>query len=262
MPKKTSSIWNSKLQVVHRRTSIKIAYAAHERDQRNRRTNPITKIARLRLAELERLFSHRYGRTLPDDDSGRDDLLLAVHHIVGAGIDVARRVRYWARLWAPWCSPDDATALAEQAIACPLRFKAATLGRHLRLTEVERIMLKIKTIRAIDATENAVARKRRLDRERGKRKRAEARAEREAQPRQPKPWQAAGISRATWYRRVRQKPAANISLSNIRDANLSHDSRPHCEEARQGKVPAEFSRFSNPDHHSRTGSSSFAGRAL
>src|SRR5262249_23017691 len=39
------------------------------------------RVSLVRLRELERLYEYRWGRHLPDDDSGRDDLVLAAHHI-------------------------------------------------------------------------------------------------------------------------------------------------------------------------------------
>jgi hypothetical protein len=51
----------------------------------------------VRLRELERIFSSRYGATHPDDDAGRDDLFLAAHHIREVGGDFVK----WAPLWAP-----------------------------------------------------------------------------------------------------------------------------------------------------------------
>ncbi len=194
----------ARLQAIKRRT-IRARYRAAARDQR--RTNPATRMAWLRLAEMERLFAHRYGCTLPDDDAGRDDLELALHHIAGAGIDVAHRCVSWARLWAPWMSKDAAKALAEQVIASLLHFRAAPLGRRLRLTKAERAVLKIRTIRAIDATEAPAQRKRRLDRDRKAKQRAEARAARPEPISRTKPWEAEGISRRTWYRRKRHPPS-------------------------------------------------------
>jgi hypothetical protein len=38
----------------------------------------------LRLADLRRVYAARYGRTLPDDDAGRDDVLILAHHLYWA----------------------------------------------------------------------------------------------------------------------------------------------------------------------------------
>lgn len=124
------------------RRTIAMSYDAHRRDQRQRRTNPTTKMARLRRTELERLYGHRYGRTLPDDDSGRDDLALALHHVAGAAIDVDHRCRQWGKSWAPWMSANEITALIERVAANPIRYKAATLGRRLRCSVTVRAVLR------------------------------------------------------------------------------------------------------------------------
>lgn len=43
----------------------------------NGRARPV---AAMTLSGLQRLFRHRYGVTLPDDDAGRDDLRLALRY--------------------------------------------------------------------------------------------------------------------------------------------------------------------------------------
>jgi len=60
-------------QAQHTDIAHQYAWQAEQRRKRDQR-RPITAI---RLRELERLFRHRYGMTLPDDDAGRDDLTVA-----------------------------------------------------------------------------------------------------------------------------------------------------------------------------------------
>jgi hypothetical protein len=167
-------------------------------------------MAAFRLAELRRLFLHRYGRTLPDDDAGREDLWMAVNHIALGGVDVFNRCQRFVGEWAPWLPGDEAKKMVEKIIAKPYRFRAGTLCQRLRLTEAERILLKIKTIRAIDATESPAQRKTRKQRER----RADARAKRPPPLTASKPWEAEGICRRTWERRRVAKPDANISSAD------------------------------------------------
>ena len=58
-------------------------------------------IDRKRLRDLDRLFHHRYrGLTLPDDDSGRDDLAIALDHLV-LRPDAALILERWVRSRAP-----------------------------------------------------------------------------------------------------------------------------------------------------------------
>ena len=42
-------------------------------------------IARLILCELELIYSHRWGEHLPDDDAGRDDLIVAGVYVIPNG---------------------------------------------------------------------------------------------------------------------------------------------------------------------------------
>ena len=146
--------------VAIRRRFVAAKYKAHARDMRRHRPRP--PLAALRLSELERLYTARWGRQLPDDDAGRDDLLLAFNHI--SGIDSCIE---WAMAWAPWLSRDDATALAEQITAAPQWLKARPMGERLGLTDYERTALKIRTIRPIDVTDACLAeRRKQKDRDR------------------------------------------------------------------------------------------------
>jgi hypothetical protein len=179
--------------------NIEIAYAAHRRDQRaNKR--PFN-VGLKRISELEGLFACQYGRTLPDDDAGRDDLLLLLHHIAVSRIDVEHRSRRAIKHWATWMSNDEADVMIAKVAACPLRFRAETLGRRIGLTEAVRAARKIKTIWAVDAGETPKERRKRQDRERKARKRVENRAAKPEPASRAKPWEAEGISRRTWYRR-------------------------------------------------------------
>lgn len=93
----------------------------------------------------------------------------------------------------------------------PFRLNAALAGHMLRLTREERTSLEITTMEAKDETAEArkarkAAEKRERDRERIRAKRR-AKAAREGRiiggptMEDRKPWIAAGVSRATWYRR-------------------------------------------------------------
>jgi hypothetical protein len=146
------------------------------------------------------LYRLRYGRHLPDDDAGRDDLELAFNQIARTDACIE-----WAAKWAPWMASDEAAALAEQIAMDPQWLKARPLGERLGLTDSERTRLDIRTIRPIDLTDEAfVGRNRQKERERKAWERQRARAAKSAPASQTKPWEAEGINRATWYRH-RQK---------------------------------------------------------
>lgn len=185
-------------------------------------------VALLRLCELERLWSVRYGGELPNDDGGQDDLWIAAQLIRRRRGDVAAKIVQWARVWAPWCGPQEAAALAAHVIAHPFEFSADTLAEKVGLAYAERLALGITTIGAIDAdlaerTRRRRARARAKEREQRRASGVQVRAEYEAQSiSRTKPWEALGISRRTWYRqqereRLRAEFAADMAAERVRD---------------------------------------------
>lgn len=131
-------------------------------------------ITLIRLRELERLFRHRYGRFLPDDDAGMDDLLIVAHHIAFLRGEIVAHIVAWSRAWAPWLPPHDAERLAHRVCAGPRKWSADALAWLLRLSMAERTALKIKTIGAFDvskADREAIQKERKRDRERARRAR-------------------------------------------------------------------------------------------
>ena len=168
-------------------------------------------IVTFRMAELFRVFNHRYGAApLPDDDAGRDDLKL-MFQVLSTTSSPGYRMFDVAGTWAPWFPPDELAALVADVVSHPRRFKADTIAARLGITAETRALLELRTIGAIDkpATERAAERReqQRLSKERKRRAAgvtsiAEARALRVKQ----EPWKTAKISRSTWYRR-RQRAA-------------------------------------------------------
>src|SRR5262245_5302642 len=70
-------------------------------------------ISNKRLRDLGRFFHHRYGQLLlPDDDSGRADLAVALDHIVRRP-DAALVLRKWARSWAPWITDTELETMCD-----------------------------------------------------------------------------------------------------------------------------------------------------
>jgi hypothetical protein len=51
-------------------------------------------IRRLRYGALIRLFRHRWGHVLPDDDAGRDDLWLLVTNVSLAAAEPEKKMRH------------------------------------------------------------------------------------------------------------------------------------------------------------------------
>jgi hypothetical protein len=199
-----------------RRRFIAAKYKADERDKRS--PKPSYSLSKGRVGELERLYEARYGHHLPDDDAGRDDLVLIFNHI--ANVDACIR---WAAKWAPWMPSHIATTLGEQVTSAPLWLKAGALGERVRLTDAERTRLKIKTIRPIEAmTDEALAKlRKRKDRERKALERQIKRATKPVPASQTKPWESEGIDRATWYRRRRAKSSRKRATKSVRNNTVS-----------------------------------------
>jgi hypothetical protein len=160
----------------------------------------------LRISDFSTLFRSRYGIVLPDDDSGRDDIRLAVDHLASLP-HPARAITMWLETWAPWMTLAEHRQVIADGIANQRNWKADALAWRLRLTYQERSMLGITTIGAIDMSK-AQREKRRKHKDRA-RKAAKRRAAgavprdryERASVEQSKPWVVAGISRRTWYRR-------------------------------------------------------------
>ncbi|MEX2167422.1 MAG: hypothetical protein WD852_10465 [Methyloceanibacter sp.] len=190
-----------------RRRVRKREWRWHAKQQRESQPRSrFSRIANFRIPEIERLFEQRYrGPVLPDDDAGRDDLILMLHHLAHTRGDVLAKMLAWTRAHAPWLP--DATKLAKAIAArCELP-TARQLGRRLRLSDAERTALKITTIRPFDVSAaELVARRLRQKIERRRQRRRKqgvrSRAEYEANSlSRLKPWEAEGISRRTWERR-------------------------------------------------------------
>jgi hypothetical protein len=84
---------------------------------------------------------------LPEDDAGRDDLLVLINYVVqvNRGDPIGAAVRE-TRAWSPWLDSTEAKRLAEEALQRPIKFKADTLARRLGVTQELRILLGFKTI--------------------------------------------------------------------------------------------------------------------
>lgn len=181
----------------------------YKRRKRNRERPPLVG---LRVRDLNRLLTARYGEQLPDDDAGRDDVAIVAHHLAQyADGHPGKRITSWVKLRAPWMTVAELDALILECLTRPKRWRADKLAWRLRLTAADRAILRITTIGAIDA--NAAQRKARR-RERDRKRRAAERKAAGAIPRAQyerqsitatAPWKMLGISRATWYRQPRRE---------------------------------------------------------
>jgi hypothetical protein len=227
--------------------------ASPNRRKPNRRPSP--QVIRARRAEVAR----RYRRHRPEPDKGkimagrrRNEIEGLIHYRHGRLPDTDDRdtyLRFWA--WHNLRSPrqeielawmcarlgadvpaDEITAIVRYVQCRDLRkFSAKTLGKHLRLLDIERALLGITTIEAIDITP---AERRRIRREQKRMRERQRRRAKGAKPRRVyeensltsmKPWKAEGISRATYYRRRERtrKPA----VRQVRGQHLSNGMSGH-----------------------------------
>ncbi|MEE1611129.1 hypothetical protein [Microvirga sp. CF3016] len=168
-------------------------------------------ISTLRLASIRKLLEDRRGAgfagaTLVAEEErcfrgALPSILELKGRAIGPGLALS-----WAELWTPALLADCAATwveeLAAQHLARPRHLKADALGRLLELSDEERTRLRIRTIGAIDNSKRKRAAERKAkDREYQKRKRLENGATpRDRSLSASKPWEAAGVSRATWYR--------------------------------------------------------------
>lgn len=178
------------------------------RYRRRPKAQPRT-LASIRVNELTRLFRARHGYQLPDTPLGRDHAGIMCQHLAEASADPLKRINDWLGLWCPWMTIGEAKVIREQCILQPRRWKAKTLGFRLRLVDVDRATLGIRTIAAVDLTPAMQLERRKLKAKlRAKRSRLRrrklTRVQYLIQAKRPKPWVDLGISRATWYR-VRQR---------------------------------------------------------
>jgi hypothetical protein len=191
-----------------------------------------------RIGDLKRLFRHRYGLTLPNDDAGRIDLFCLAYHLVKVVSDPKRALSTWAEVSAPWATAMDLAAAVERAERFvdlenredgAVGWSDADLGIRLGLTYGERSAAGLTTIAPCDLgeaefLEKQRANKRALDALRKKkRRRAAGVLSREDYLKTTliakAPWKDEGISRGTWYRRQKAATRNVVPLDWARRAS-------------------------------------------
>jgi hypothetical protein len=166
----------------------------------------------VRMREIERFLHFKYPYALPDDDAGIDDLLVAAYHIAKIAERPYEAVQSWARLWAPWCSPEAVTAIVDRVFDEPMVWTADKLAWRLGLTDAVRTRLKIRTIGAIDfgAAERAKRAKAKDRQRKATERRTKGATPRKKTDAHTKPWELLKMSRATWYRKGRPTPPSRL----------------------------------------------------
>jgi hypothetical protein len=193
--------------VAARKREIADRYASAKRKKLGALT-----MAAIRASEMTRLYKKRYpSGQLPDDEDGEELARLMLQHLNRLR-DAPRRMSRWLDRWMTGLDLASHERMISDALTVQLRYRADKLAWKLKVTVAERQALNLRTIGAIDQTREQRARlvqerKRERDRARRRVKGAKPRMQYEqAAISRAKPWEANGISRATWYRRkaVRQ----------------------------------------------------------
>lgn len=154
-------------------------------------------MAAIRLSQLTRWMHDVYGAGVELEPCDHSVMIVRIfaHHLASLP-DAGRRISSWIDRYAPWIEDTrDREYLIGEATSKPLKWSADRLAWKLRITEGTRARLNLTTIGAIDCTkEQREARRRHAKADRERRRR-------DAKPPIGKPWIAANVSRATWYRR-------------------------------------------------------------
>lgn len=176
-------------------------------------------LATIRCNELDRYFDDRYGPILPDDDAGREDAILMLHHIAfRQGVDRQLEMNQWLDRRAPAIVGEERKAIIARVFRKPILFKPDTLAAKLGLRYARRQRLKIRTIGATDVTAEE---RKEIRTEKARSRKAAARRAAGCMTREEYEkgslnkialWTALGVSRATFYRR--QKRAKKSSRTH------------------------------------------------
>ena len=188
--------------------------------------------ARRRRRDIEQILRHRGADVL--DLEGLLDVAQATRCILAQEPgrrhavtfdDVRQRLALWCEVNAPTFGPDHIASVAGTAMRRPFMAKADDVAERFGLTYAERTAWGITTIGAIDADKRERARLGKMrKRESDRRHKAALRRAQGALPRaeylagslsREEPWLKAGVSRATWYRRLGAAAETSPSPPNI-----------------------------------------------
>jgi hypothetical protein len=185
----------------------------------------------LRMREIESLIRHRHGRCVPDpEDTDDRDTCLAYVRAAALALTGQDMVA-WCRLWTPWVREADLLPILKDTATRRRMMRADGAAGLLNVTMAERTALGFKTIGACDMTKAdrkklTKAKKRERDRNRQDAiRRAAGCEDRKSQRARTlaslKPWEAEGISRATWFRRQRETPTSRVDIYTKGDERVS-----------------------------------------
>jgi hypothetical protein len=222
--------------------------------------NPET-LRRLKFGDLKRLLQRRYkGRCFPEgDDAALDDLeLLLILVSLGRqskSQSISDKMLFEVEEVAPWLAKEDADAMIDHIMRMPVAERrrlttAEAIGKRVNLRYEEREAFGFWSIAPADISPTALA-----DRRKAKNRARSMRARRKAgaisrkqylskSKSQSEPWKAAGMAKATWYRRglhLRETSPYATSL-NKASTDLSHLPCPTLARSARERVPDDGAR--------------------
>ena len=170
-------------------------------------------------------------------NSGWGDLWLLVSNVSLALNEPQKKMRHVIELWAPWMPADTREHYVRHVWGLDRYQRAQTgeeIGKLLGLTNAERQGLKLWRFMPIDATREEIEAQRKARRRENRRAKMRAK---NVRPREvylaelksrPKPWEAEGISRRTYYRRVAQASVPTIVSKVEQDSFKEEEVRQAC----------------------------------
>lgn len=204
--------------------------------KRARRSDWQHSIELQRLREIEKVIKSRHGAHVPDP-AGTDDLETCTAYVRAAAMTPSGQdLRSWCKRWAPWIDPVTVQVIIDGASWRRKMIGADAVAKLLFVSLEERNALGLKTIGAFDVPKEqrqklAMETKRERDKNRQAQKRkAEGRKDRAsyeaASISAAKPWEAEGVSRRTWYRRLGTSPSRVVDKT-IGDTPVPAASQAH-----------------------------------
>ena len=180
----------------------------------------------LRCGDLRKLYRHRWGALLPDDDLGRADLF-EILCVTSLALKAPKeKMACTIETLAPWLSQSEANDMIDHIQSIPIFERTRTarhLGDNMRLLNAERELLHLWRMLPIDMTDEQLAEQRKAkSRKRREKKRRQANVRTRAEylaelANRPKPWEAEGISQRQWQRRCR---GVRTNMSRGSDATI------------------------------------------
>lgn len=163
----------------------------------------------------------RYGERLPDTPDARRLVTIIAQHMARIpAANTFQTIPAWLALYAPFYTKPETIELLDLIENSPTKWRAKELGFALKLKAADRHRLRITTIAPCDASPQELAQQ---SKERAKLAKRIARRLKGIKPREqyieeitaiPKPWTQQGISRRTYFRRLKQRGTTSVQSSS------------------------------------------------